>query len=140
MAFDLFTRKMNKKGQIVKDQPYNLYIDGGVQVYERDGEFFYADGSPAEKEHIPAAALKAVKARKDEAEQDVKMSKAQLKKQIASLNEALKAHGEDEGTDRTEIPELKDEDQAALDALIGDDKEQISATRPTSKTNAKAQK
>lgn len=47
MAFSLFTHIRNTKGQITHKNPYRLRIIEGRQVFERNGEFFNPDGSPA---------------------------------------------------------------------------------------------
>ena len=47
-GFDLRTQKVNKKGQVTSKSPYRLYIDRGVQKFERppgSGKFYNADGS-----------------------------------------------------------------------------------------------
>ena len=48
MAFDFRTQRMNKKGQVTSKTPYRLFIDKGVQKFERppkSGVFYNADGS-----------------------------------------------------------------------------------------------
>lgn len=47
MAFSLFTHIRNSKGQITHKNPYKLRIIEGRQIFERNGEFFNPDGSPA---------------------------------------------------------------------------------------------
>lgn len=50
--FDLKTQRMNKKGQVTHRQPYRLYVEKGVEKYERppgSGQFFHRNGEPWKK-------------------------------------------------------------------------------------------
>lgn len=63
-GFDLRTIRLNKKGQVVSRQPYRLYIEKGVQKFERppgSGNFYAPNGDlisagPAAKEEKKKAA------------------------------------------------------------------------------------
>lgn len=55
MAFDLKTQRLNKKGQVVSKQPYRLFIERGVQKFERppgSGNFFTSDGAPLASQKV----------------------------------------------------------------------------------------
>jgi hypothetical protein len=139
MTFDLRTKRYNKKGQVISDEPYIMYVENGKQVFERpphSGNFYYIDGSEVDSEDMPEQTHTAQQEQKE-----ARRAKATAE-QTRRLNKTLKDHGKKVDSQEGGImdpPQLDDADQAALDAMI-DDEEQISATQPKSKTNAEQQK
>jgi hypothetical protein len=139
MSFDLRTKRYNKKGQVISEEPYIMYVENGKQVFERpphSGNFYYIDGSEVAKEDQPE-----ITHTSQEEVKEAKRAKATAE-QTRKLNKTLKDHGkqaEKQDGGIMDPPKLSDDDQAALDAMI-EDEEQISATQPKSKTNAEQEK
>lgn len=92
MGFDLKTHKMNKKGQVIRTQPYRLYIDKGVRKFERppgSGQFFAEDGSPIASTKKEESVKVEVKAEVKAETKKASPLPAQKKDDIASLKADL---------------------------------------------------
>jgi hypothetical protein len=111
--FDLRTKITNSKQQVLADQPYTLFVDNGIKMFERppqSGQFFYEDGSTVPDADKPAGAVKA----KEEA--PAKVTREQKKAFIKKAE----AHSKDESNKHTP-EELTEDEDAALKALLKED-------------------